>query len=721
MTSPSGPISSYRRLGARIAGLALLLALFAAHTAAAQGGDTTSVVMTEDTAHSDTPWLYLGIYGGIASVQYNAFLPPTVFNSTLQLPATATFTQGDGFGALAGFLAEIPLSDNFNVGLRAGYQLHSGQLQQRYTNRSDVQQNTGGPADASVLGTVTTKFGQISITPYARIAPFSFPFYFYAGPTILFPSQASFTYNEQIDGPAGVVYKTGRKTSRALGSKAFDKASTAFAVSGGAGYEWQLGPNIGLFLEAQIQPMLNDLLSPLKTGESWQMSQTALVLGFRYGLRDEGSAPPPPPKIVAANDTVRTVPKVIDSSFSAKGLTVGGLSDTITISNRKVKATEVEALLPYVFFPRDSAAIPERYIRLDAKNRKNFQVERLQRGNTLGNYYQILNIIGARMRDTRRGDLTITGCLSRDELGDSTLANRRAEVVRDYLVNVWKISTKRIKVVARGLPANPSLSEVDVAEGSRENQRVEFASEGYVFERPLELPDSTFLEPVGTVRFLPPVTKEDTSGAVDGWSLDVMIGDSLIKHAVTGSGSPPKQIDYQIENRPDLDLRGPVTVSSTLVIRDTLYQDLARIKSTKVVVRQEGDFQEDRTVVGGKYVDTYNLLLFSFDSSQATGFSGQSADIIRHKIFPNSTVRIIGHTDRIGLPYYNLALSKRRAEFAANLLNVQSKEVVGMGEKGLVYDNSNPEGRYYSRTVTVIVETPIPGESNDTSSQPRSR
>jgi hypothetical protein len=38
---------------------------------------------------------------------------------------------------------------------------------------------------------------------------------------------------------------------------------------------------------------------------------------------------------------------------------------------------------------------------------------------------------------------------------------------------------------------------------------------------------------------------------------------------------------------------------------------------------------------------------------------------------------------------------------------VQAKEVIGMGEKRLLYDNSNPEGRYYSRTVTVIVETPV--------------
>ena len=352
----------------------------------------------------------------------------------------------------------------------------------------------------------------------------------------------------------------------------------------------------------------------------------------------------------------------------------------------------------------------EEVLRLE-QERARFQVERLERGNTLGNYYQLLNVIGSRMRDARKGDITITGCISQFE-HDSTLAMRRAEAVRDYLTGIWRISPKRIKVVARGLPANPSLSEVDTLLGARENQRVELTSENYVFERPIELVDTAFLQPVGTVRFLPPPTQPDTTGLVDSWALDVMIGDSLIKRAVTGTGNPPKQIDFQIENRPDLDLRGPVTVSSTLVIRDTTFQDMARIPSRKVVVRPEGEYEEERNIVGGKYVDTYNLLLYSFDSAQAASFSLQSADLIKRKIAPNSVVRVIGHTDRIGLPYYNLALSKRRAEFAAQVLNVTPQEIIGKGESGLVYDNSYPEGRYYSRTVTVEIETPVNGPAN---------
>ena len=63
-------------------------------------------------------------------------------------------------------------------------------------------------------------------------------------------------------------------------------------------------------------------------------------------------------------------------------------------------------------------------------------------------------------------------------------------------------------------------------------------------------------------------------------------------------------------------------------------------------------------------------------------------------------------------PPDNKALSQRRADVAASMLsNVKPKEIVGQGEKQLLYDNDFPEGRYYSRTVTVIIETPAENQA----------
>ncbi len=660
------------------------------------------------------PWIYIGAYGGFSLVAYDPFLSPSVFAPTqTSLPPEATFTSGDGKGGLVGLLVEFPIGQSFNLGLRGGYQLHSGSLTQIYSNSIDaVNKQDNATVVANIQGTVETTFGHGALSVYGRLAPFSFPLYLTVGPTFLLPSQAEYNYVERIGAPVNAVFRDQRTTSRTLAKTTFSNATSITAVTAAIGYEFPLAPYVGFLTELQFQPLLGDFIGPLSGNQTWTGSILNVAIGIRFGVVSNTPPPPPPPEKKPKDTVIVKRPEVVP--FDAKGVTANGLSDTIVVTKKKVKATEVHALLPYIFFDRDSAIIPARYVRLDPKNRRTFQVERLPRGSTLDIYYQLLNIVGQRIRDDRASDITITGCVSQFEK-DTTLALRRAEAVRDYLVTVWRVPPKRLKVIARGLPANPSLSEVDTAEAARENQRVEIASANYVVERPVELPDSTFLAPIGTVRFIPPPQQPDTAGLIDGWALDVMVGDSLIKKAVTGSGQPPKQIEFQIQNRPDLDLRVPLEISSTLTIRDTLYQDMARLKSSTVTVRSDGEYEQERIVENGRYVDTYNLLLFSFDSAQATSFSEQGAQLIKPNLDSTSIVSITGHTDRIGLPYYNKALSQRRAEFAQTLLGLQNAKrisVQGMGEKELEYDNQFPEGRYYSRTVTVVVETPIPGQEH---------
>jgi outer membrane protein OmpA-like peptidoglycan-associated protein len=74
---------------------------------------------------------------------------------------------------------------------------------------------------------------------------------------------------------------------------------------------------------------------------------------------------------------------------------------------------------------------------------------------------------------------------------------------------------------------------------------------------------------------------------------------------------------------------------------------------------------------------------------------------------PSATVKIVGHTDTIGKPDYNLALSRKRAEAAYDQILAGSfiaKERVSFEGKGSIeplFDNGRPEGRVFNRTVTV--------------------
>ncbi|MGE5255611.1 MAG: OmpA family protein, partial [Hyphomicrobiales bacterium] len=77
---------------------------------------------------------------------------------------------------------------------------------------------------------------------------------------------------------------------------------------------------------------------------------------------------------------------------------------------------------------------------------------------------------------------------------------------------------------------------------------------------------------------------------------------------------------------------------------------------------------------------------------------------------PSATVKIVGHTDTIGKPDYNVALSRKRAETAYEQLlaaGIPDKNRVafeGKGPADPLYDNGLPEGRAFNRTVTVILE-----------------
>jgi len=77
--------------------------------------------------------------------------------------------------------------------------------------------------------------------------------------------------------------------------------------------------------------------------------------------------------------------------------------------------------------------------------------------------------------------------------------------------------------------------------------------------------------------------------------------------------------------------------------------------------------------------------------------------------YPNSTVRVIGHTDNTGGAGYNQTLSERRANAVAGVLldaGVSPARVtaVGRGEEQPVTSNLSPEGRAQNRRVEIVIQ-----------------
>lgn len=662
----------------------------------------------DSTGSEPEPLGYIGLFGGITLNTHLASMDPLSLTGGPPGTTEHIFTKGSGTGWTGGLLVEFPLSTIFGVGGRLAMQQRGGKMTGEYENRVDVLTRGGVVRPATVEGTVASSLNYLSLTPHFRVMPESLPLYLFAGPSIMVPLTTTYDYSEEIISEEGLVFPNvnGPKRTRVT-QGAVAKPDTKLGATVGIGVEIALTDRLALLLDAQYAPMIGDITAAYGSDRDWKADIISFTLGLKTGFGQRKVAlPPPPPRpdtTVVEEDSV--------TSVQAKGVTDAGLVDTLVASSQQVQQTEVHALLPYIFFDKDSATIPDRYIRIDRRDVRTWQEERIERGSSMNVYYQILNIIGYRMRNARNADVTITGCVGQFESPDSTLALRRAEAARDYLRDVWRIREDRMKVVARGLPANPSLSEVDTLEGDTENRRVEFHSSMLSLIGPVRLPDTLLLAPAGVIRLLPPAADvPDSIAQLESWQVNVTVGDSVIQRAAAGFGPPPEKIDLELKSRPDLNRRGPIEITSELIILDSLYVRRRSLPSTSVWFVEEGGFEVDRNIEGGMYVDRYNLLLYSFDSAGIFDFSQQAAIIMDERINPESDVTITGYTDRIGLPYYNKRLAKGRAERAAQIMGLEKAKIIGVGERDTIYNNDFPEGRYYSRTVVVEIKTPIPKE-----------
>jgi OOP family OmpA-OmpF porin len=98
---------------------------------------------------------------------------------------------------------------------------------------------------------------------------------------------------------------------------------------------------------------------------------------------------------------------------------------------------------------------------------------------------------------------------------------------------------------------------------------------------------------------------------------------------------------------------------------------------------------------------------FAFDSAVLTPAMKAALDDLANQIKESKgheVVTIIGHTDSTGPEGYNLKLSERRAQAAADHLEAQgidSITVIGKGELEPVADNSTRDGRAMNRRIEV--------------------
>ncbi len=378
----------------------------------------------------------------------------------------------------------------------------------------------------------------------------------------------------------------------------------------------------------------------------------------------------------------------------------------------EVVVRSLHPLLNYVFFDLGSAKIPDRYILFKSPEETRDFTDETIPGGTLEKYYHILNIIGYRLKKHPKAKIEIVGCndntTPEEKKGGKKLSRARAEAVFNYLKNIWGISPDRMKIKVRNLPK--VYSNLRDTAGIKENRRVEILSNDWEILKPILDVDKTRFPSPEEMTFFMDNGIEDA--LVAARKIVITRGDKPWNE-LTDIGTTEKSYVWNWQSREGTYPEDEVPFKAKLVViskNNSTCESLPIYIKVKQVTTEEMLAQK----VATKTLEKYNLILFPFDRYDPGPLNERILkEYIYPRIFPSSEIEIVGHTDVVGLYDHNKRLSENRAKAVAKAIRRFAKgkykqlKVRGVGEDDPLYTNLLPEGRFYNRTVQIIIQTPL--------------
>lgn len=616
------------------------------------------------------------------------------------------FTGGSGLGFTVGASYLHPLGALFSLDLSAGYSSLGARLVE--SENTTVIVGTE-PVTGEFEHQLEAGLDALLVEPSIRWRPTA-RLSVRAGPGLSFLLGATYSQQEQLIRPEEVgVFENGRRIRNEFGGDIPDAASLLPYAHVGAGYDLPLNDDGTLIATPELLYMRG--FSSVVRDSVWNVD--ALRVGIAVTWSSRPAALPvvadiPPPSTDTSDrtdpDVTDTAPDPLVPSIRAVGLQEDGSEvPTATLRVEEFISTHMRPLLNYVFFDENSAVVPDRYRELNPDETTAFRVERLHGVGTIPTYHHLLNVVGRRMREHPEAKITIIGC--NDGLGekqgrDRMLSRDRAGSVSRYLHSVWGIDSTRMTVEARGIPAKPS--NVEDPDGIEENRRVELYSDTWEILAPVITDDTLRVTNPPVIRFRPDAV---SPAPITGWELTAVQGDVPLKR-VSEQEELPETIDWNLEREQATIPRADRPLEYVLSVTDSLGRTVQAV-GDPLEVEQITVSRKRRERIADKFIDRYSLILFDFDRADFNDANERIGEFIRERIREGATVTITGYTDRIGEEEYNLRLSERRADRTAEELETSAAEVSGLGETVELHDNELPEGRFYSRTVTIVVETPV--------------
>ncbi len=423
----------------------------------------------------------------------------------------------------------------------------------------------------------------------------------------------------------------------------------------------------------------------------WKLSQINFGIEVRYNHFKEN-------EIIRKDSIIEEPEPLLKSDIIATIAVSDSIYNTTQINQTKERIIKYQSLLGYIFFDENRAVIPKRYNTEVSENEIYGNSIKSDQDTSLTNYYNLLNTVAIRLKENPNVEMTIVGCNSNYGLeeGNLELSEQRMNSVYNYFVNDWGLGSNRLSTKARNLPETPSRSDNEFRR--TENRRVELIPTDWSILLPKISKDTKIIKSASidfaitpTVESKLPVTNWDIAAKSKGNELSNF----------NGSGVPNSNYQFSKSFNENLEFEN---VNFEIIATDNLgvsSNDKYTYDSKKVK-----QFIEDINLTNTQSIKKeFSLILFGYNISNIPPIAKLTLDMVEENISNKSKALLIeGYSDIIGDDNYNLELSKERALRVARELNVSEDKAIGMGKvQNTIYNNEHPEGRFYSRSVIVVI------------------
>lgn len=604
---------------------------------------------------------------------------------------------GPTFGG--GLVVDIPIDYNYIIDLRAGFSQVTGNFYSEINTDVLVDGNLQQGTFSYNLNSNVSKIDFDALLSY-RIAENVF---LNGGPSFGLLLSSDYKQWEQIEQPSdrGVFPGEGRVRNQYEG-EIQNLSSLIFGLTVGIDYQLPLNKKNSLFIVPGLyySHKFNNIVSDL----AWNIGELKAGVAVKYRTPPAPPPPPPPPANPIMPDSLPLPinPPALKVFVDAVSVDSNGrINKEPQVQIEDFVSINMRPLLNYVFFDDSSSTIPNRYNQLTKNEVIAFDTDNLKGKNAIETYYDVMNIVGQRMKENLSAKITLVGCNSNmgSELDNKALSNDRAMSVKNYLTNVWGIEPNRIDVQVRNLPIEASKS--DTLPGQEENRRVEILSSDESIVKPVMTIDTLRVLSDTDIKFLADV---DSEVGINEWIFEAKQDGNILFQKI-GNGQPDSELLWDLRNNKKNMPRTASPIEYKLSVMDSVGQKGFAEKSLPINKLTVNTKRENRT--DDKEFEYYSLILFSYGKSSLEQEHREVVDFVKNRITDKAKVYVYGYSDSMGEEDINKKISERRAKSVANRLRLRDAEVKGLGEETLLYDNNLPEGRFYCRTVQITVETPV--------------